>query len=191
MAQALEKYHPPETGIALREYLEHLLNARIIGVEGLISERDRLYGARFEAAGVAVNAALAAQEKAVSAAFLASEKAIIKAEDAQREYNVRSNEFRGQLDDQAKMLMPRAETMTMFRAMEERLESMRIFFNSQIENQRLSFEKAVELTKIDIMSLRESRSEVQGSHTSTREILSYVIASISILIALSSVFLKH
>jgi hypothetical protein len=35
------------------------------------------------------------------ASFEASEKAIVKAENAQRDYNVRSNEFRGQLDDQA------------------------------------------------------------------------------------------
>jgi hypothetical protein len=71
-----------------------------------------------------VNAALAAQEKAVTAAFLASEKAIVKAEIAQKDYNDRSNEFRGQLDDQAKTLMARTETLTMFKSVDEKIVSV-------------------------------------------------------------------
>src|ERR1700722_3073367 len=73
--------------VSIREYLV-----------SIIEERDRLYDMRFKASETAVNAALAAQEKAVTAAFTASEKAIVKAEDAQKDYNNRSNEFRGQLD---------------------------------------------------------------------------------------------
>jgi hypothetical protein len=101
----------------------------------LMEERDRLYdtrfkasetamNAQFKASETAVNAALAAQEKAVAAAFLASEKAIVKAEDAQRDYNIRSNEFRGQLDDQAKTLMPRMEASTLFKSYEEKLDRL-------------------------------------------------------------------
>jgi formaldehyde-activating enzyme involved in methanogenesis len=71
-------------------------------VERIMDERDRLYEAKFKAAETAVttalssaekavNAALAAQEKQTASSFAASEKAIVKAEEAQREYNIRSN----------------------------------------------------------------------------------------------------
>lgn len=137
--------------VHLREYIERIMD-----------ERDRLYDARFRAAETAVSAALAAQEKAVGAAlaaqekqtsssFIASEKAIVKAEDAQRDYNQRSNEFRGQLDDQAKMLMPRNEANTMFGAMEEKLRALASAHAARID-----------ATQNDVASLRESRSAVGG-----------------------------
>jgi len=74
--------------------------SRIAHIESILAERHRMYEHRFDASEEAVKAALSAQEKLMSAAFAASEKAIVKAEEAQRDYNVRSNEFRGQLDDQ-------------------------------------------------------------------------------------------
>src|SRR5580704_17341381 len=127
--------------VSIREYLV-----------SIIEERDRLYDTRFQAAETAVSAALAAQEKSVTAAFSASEKAIVKAEDAQKDYNQRSNEFRGQLDDQAKTLMPRQECSTLFKSYEDKLESTKI-----------AFEKAVYGIQEDIKSLRESRSAGSGA----------------------------
>jgi len=84
-----------------------------------LDERHALYMTKFDSSEKAVGAALAAQEKLVSAAFESSEKAIVKAEEAQRAYNERSNEFRGQLDDQAKMLIPRAEAIQRFDALDK------------------------------------------------------------------------
>ncbi len=95
--------------VGLREFLERLLD-----------ERDRQYDARFRAADLAMQAAVSAQREAVALAFVANEKAIVKSEEAQRAYNERSNEFRGQLDDQAKMLMPRSEATALIRSMEEK-----------------------------------------------------------------------
>jgi len=106
----------------------------------IVDERDRRYEARF----VAI-------EEAVSVRFAASEKAISKAEDAQREYNVRSNEFRGQLDDQAKTLMPRPETMTMFKAIDEKIAA------ADLDRQRKH-----EVLTNEIAKLRESRSNLDG-----------------------------
>jgi hypothetical protein len=77
----------------------------------LVDERDRRYTEKFDAQEKATALALAYQKEAVTNAFTASEKAIVKAEEAQKAYNERSNEFRGQLDDQAKMLMPRTEAI--------------------------------------------------------------------------------
>jgi hypothetical protein len=122
----------------------------------IMDERDRLYDTRFRAAEIAVSAALAAQEKSTATAFLASEKAVLKAEDAQKDYNQRSNEFRGQLDDQAKTLMPRLEAQAAFKSMEEKLEGLKITAQTDIERLR-----------VDIQSLRESRSEGAGKGTGT------------------------
>jgi hypothetical protein len=106
---------------AYREHVSLVLTDMRDFMQRVLDERDRQYDARFRAAEIAVMAAFAAQKDSVANAFLASEKAIIKAEEAQREYNVRSNEFRGQLDDQAKMLMPRSEVTALIRSIEDKL----------------------------------------------------------------------
>lgn len=105
--------------------LKELINEKIASLRDKVEERDRLYSAQFKASETAVSAALSAQKESTGSAFTASEKAIVKAEDAQREYNVRSNEFRGQLDDQAKTLMPRTEAAAMFKASEDKLEDLK------------------------------------------------------------------
>ncbi len=129
--------------ISIRDYLEQLIN-----------ERDRLYDIRFRAAETAVTAALSAQEKATASAFSASEKAVLKAEDAQKDYNQRSNEFRGQLDDQAKTLMPRAEVQQIMKSVEEKLDGL-----------KATHEKDVDILRTEIAGLRESRSLVVGKDT--------------------------
>jgi hypothetical protein len=169
----------PMPDIPMREFLERI-----------IDERDRLYDSRFRAAEIAVNAALAAQQKAVAEAFLASEKAIIKAEEAQKEYNARSNEFRGQLDDQAKLLMQRSEALGLFSASDNKLETMRLFFDSKLESQRLAFEKNNENLVKEIGDLRESRSEIGGMKTGSREIIAYLIAAAGLALALVFHFVK-
>lgn len=57
----------------------------------------------------------------VSIQFTEKGRAIDKAESAQKDYNARSNEFRGQLDDQAKTLMPRIEALGKFEDVNQRL----------------------------------------------------------------------
>jgi hypothetical protein len=106
----------------------------------LFKERHRLYMSMFHESKVAVDKALTAQKEMTSVIFAASEKAVTKAEDAQREYNIRSNEFRGQLDDQAKKLMPREEARVLISNLDSKIEAL----------------------KKEIDSLRESRSELGG-----------------------------
>jgi hypothetical protein len=148
----------PELFASIREYLERI-----------IDERDRLYDVRFKAAETAVSAALLAQEKQTSAAFLASEKAIVKAEDAQREYNVRSNEFRGQLDDQAKLLMPRTEASVATRALDDKLGIM-----------KGEFERRLDVIAKEIAGLRESRSEIGGKAAGSHALFGYIVAGVSL-----------
>jgi hypothetical protein len=118
--------------------LHRHIRSQLASIRELMDERDRLYLTNFKASEVAVAAALAGSEKAVAAAFLASEKAVLKAEQAQKEYNERSNEFRGQLDDQAKMLMPRAEADSRFTSVEEKISAMQKSFDDQIQGLRRS-----------------------------------------------------
>ena len=106
----------------------------------LMNERDRRYEDRFKAQEAAVAAALVSQERMTTNAFASSEKAIQKAETSQTIYNERSNEFRGQLADQAKTLIPRTEAENHFRGYDEKLEDL----------------------KRSIADLRESRSSSAG-----------------------------
>lgn len=137
--------------VSIREFLQTL-----------IDERDRLYDMRFKASETAVNAALAAQEKSVAAAFQASEKAIVKAEDAQKDYNTRSNEFRGQLDDQAKTLMPRLESQTVYRAFEDKLESLKVSLEKSVSTYQKEIGDLRASMQKEITDLRESRSAGAG-----------------------------
>jgi hypothetical protein len=171
-----------------REFLERVIEERdrtysdrVKAIEKLIDERDRLYDSRFKAAEVAVSAALSSQEKAVNAAFLASEKAIVKAEAAQNDYNVRSNEFRGQLSDQATTLMPRPETLSMFKAtdekvasvqnvLESKLTAIQINAKNELEAMRSAFDKSLDGFAKEIASLRESRSEGGGRDLARKDL---------------------
>jgi hypothetical protein len=160
----------------LIEDRNELYESRFKSVQVVIDERDRLYLSNFKAAETAVSAALAAAEKAVNAAFMASEKAVLKAEQAQKEYNERSNEFRGQLDDQAKTLMPRPETLTMFRALEEKLiavqtvadarfASQQASSKSELDSAKSNFQKSVDGIESQVASLREFRGGSDGRNS--------------------------
>jgi hypothetical protein len=164
-------------------------------LERVMDERDRLYDTRFKAAETAVAAALAAQEKAVGAAlaaqekqtassFLASEKAIVKAEDAQREYNVRSNEFRGQLDDQAKTLMPRPEATTMFKALEDKTYGVKGELDRRLDAQSVDSEKKFDGIAKELAGLRESRSLVDGHRLGADGLWGYILGGAGLLFGL-------
>lgn len=153
------------TLVGVREFFQLWLER----LEAFYGERDRRYEDRFRAieggtaekfraAEVAVAAALAAQEKAVNAAFLASEKAIVKAEGAQSDYNERSNEFRGQLDDQAKTLISKDEAITRFVVGEQRLEDAKGAIGVQLDD-----------IKRQLGSLRETRSGAEAVHVQERD----------------------
>jgi len=164
----------------------------------VMDERDRLYSTQFKTSETAVLTAMTAAEKAVNAAFLASEKAIVKAEDAQREYNIRSNEFRGQLDDQAKTLMPRPETMTIVKGLEDKIAVMQTNFDNRMEAQRVSNEKVFENFTKEIAGLRESRSGLQGQGagqqaavTDQRANIATIVGLVLVVLAILGYFATH
>lgn len=96
--------------------------AKLETIEKVAEERNRRYEDKFRGSDTAVAAALAASKELTSAAFASSEKAIIKAEEAQRESNAKSNEFRGQLSDQASTFMPRLEAESRINALAEKVD---------------------------------------------------------------------
>jgi hypothetical protein len=138
-------------------------------VQAALVAQDKATTAAFAAAEKAVNAALAAQEKATAAAFQASEKAITKAEDAQRAYNVVSEEFRGQLAEQVKPLMTRTEG----NALEDKFE-----------DKALALAKVDDVLRGDISSLRESRSENFGSGVTEERVREQRNSNLAIIVAI-------
>ena len=165
MKQARDDNGESWTLDTLHEHLVSMIEAS----DRLMVERDRMYDMRFRTAETAVNAALVAQDKQTSSSFLASEKAVLKAEEAQREYNVRSNEFRGQLDDQAKMLMPRAEVAALLKAMEEKIISVKNELETRINGYATSGDKNYQDVRKDIQILREYRSQATGAISGVKE----------------------
>lgn len=161
--------------------LRELMQTRFQAIEILNGERDRRYEQRFATAETAVSAALAAQEKAVNAAFLASEKAIIKAEDAQKENNSKTNEFRGQLSDQAATLMPRAETETRFKSVEEKIEDVKTSLFKKIEDEAAARIGMATDNRNAINDLRISRSQVEGRSLGTAAVIAYIISAVTVV----------
>jgi len=103
--------------------LRTLMNARLGAFEKLMDERNDWYGERDKDRQISVDKALTAAKELSSQASTASKEAVTKNETAQHEYNLRSNEFRGQLDDQAKRLIARTEVEALLKAMQERFEA--------------------------------------------------------------------
>lgn len=200
------------TGVAptvtLREFVEKYvderqkyIDARILAVESAMKEAfiasEKAVAAAFAASEKATQAALAAAEKAVSAAFAASEKAVLKAEDAQKDYNNRSNEFRGQLDDQAKMLMPRTETMALFKNSDAVIAAIRNEYDVRLEAMKQEFSQQHTTALKDLQGLRESRSEHEGKGAGSEAMRAMIIAGIGVMatilsiIALAAAFFKR
>jgi len=134
------------------------LSIQIDGLRQIIDERHQLYEERSTAAKEAVQAALVAQEKLVNAAFAASKEAILKAEESQKGVNERSNEFRGQLADQAGTLMPRKEAEASMSDLRDRLDRA-----------YASHTSALEVVRAEVSSLKESRSEGSGRLTQQQQ----------------------
>ena len=101
--------------------MRQLYNAKIESLKIVIDERDKLYSERDKSSHTAVDAALTAVKDQTASAFAANKESVSKYETAQHEYNVRTNEFRGQLEDQAKRLIPRAEVETIVKNLEEKI----------------------------------------------------------------------
>lgn len=113
---------------SLKEYMEtriRELERANDSLREINDERDRLYKERDDSRRTAVDAALTAVKEQTKASFEASEKAIVKAEEAQKSYNQSHNDLARKMDDQNKATMPRSETESRFRGVEEKVNEIR------------------------------------------------------------------
>jgi hypothetical protein len=153
-----DRAHPSGWTVdTLKEYFRSELQA----LTDKMNERDRFYLGQ-----------IAEQKNLNANSFASSEKAIEKAETAQKEYNARSNEFRGQLDDQAKTLMARTEVLAMLKAANDK---------SDVSNNAL--DRRIDKVDAEIVALREFRSEGGGKDKAQRDNLQQRNWSIGILVA--------
>ena len=86
---------------------------------------------RFLAQEKAVTTALASQEKAVTAALAAADRAVSKAETASEKRFEGVNEFRASLNDQSRLLMPRAEAEQRAASMAEKIDVLTARVNAR------------------------------------------------------------
>jgi hypothetical protein len=108
-----------------------------------------------------------AQEEAVNAALAAADRAVAKAESAADKRFESVNEFRASLNDQARMLMPRAEAEQLQRTLNEKLDAQN--------------------AKVDALTVRVSANEDRGKGVSATWIL--LIALIGVLTSVGSLLL--
>lgn len=156
--------------------LKELLETKVHSLRDILSERDQRYKERIEALERHFTAAMLAQEKFNAASVTAGKEAVDKAEEAQKEVNIRTNEFRGQLGDQAATLMPRKET-------EAEVNSLRLLIETNERSYRDLLNREMQSIQTDIKSLRESRSAVLGKSEGTDKIYAYMFAAIGWIIA--------
>lgn len=138
------------------------LAALVKGFIETMTERDRRYEDKFTSLTDGQKTALATLEKQTTLAFDASEKAIVKSENAQAQYNVRSNEFRQALDDANKHMMPRPESEQLHRTAQEAMNRFRDETTKSIEQARTEARTASETLSKEIANLREYRSQLAG-----------------------------
>lgn len=101
-----------EEVVPLREYVDRIL-----------AEKDLRDQQRYDAQMRAIDAALAAADRAVQAALASAEKAVNKAETANEKRFESVNEFRGQLNDQAKTFLPRSEYTVQHEALGDKVNA--------------------------------------------------------------------
>jgi hypothetical protein len=158
----------PDT-VSLREHLESKIQAVI---QSIVDFKSAIYS-KFDA----VYAKFDAVEKQTKIAFDASEKAREKAEIAQQGRNEMTNEFRGQLSDQAATLMPRKEVEGLINATNEKIESRFISLREEFGGRFDRIEQA--------NATEKSRGDIgQGSSQGKESYTSRIITIISVLIAL-------
>lgn len=144
----------------------------------LMDERDKWYERRWAAQQNALEIAARAQEKFHATVLALNQEAIAKSENAQKEYNMRSNEFRGQLDDQAKTLMPRSESIGLHQATRERLDQLR-------DESRI----LVEGLRKELVVLKESSSQFMGQKEGRSDFSVPLLLTITSVVVGLAVFL--
>jgi ElaB/YqjD/DUF883 family membrane-anchored ribosome-binding protein len=167
----------------------------IEGLEHLLEERDKRYEQRFNAQETAVSAAFVAQKELNRVVQDSAKEAVVKAENAQTEYNKRSNEFRGALDDQAKVMartmILRVEYEGNHKALLERMEFGESKLAEKVEGVESKLAEKVEGVKRELALLHEARIaqeartlEKTETHTESKWTTQMVFVVVGLLLSL-------
>jgi hypothetical protein len=145
---------------------------------------------RHTAQSMATAAALAAQTRAVDAALLAAEKAVNKAEAASERRFEAVNEFRGQLADQAKTFLPRAEYTVQHQALDEKLGAAVETLSARIEANTKQINDAMlglGVSRADELARRGVRNETRAqANWSTGQLVTVGAALLAAALAVVS-----
>lgn len=114
-----ETFESKWTFESLFEYFNSTINANEERTLEAFNVRDKNIVTALAAQKSAIDAALAAQKSAIEAALTAQERAVLKAENATEKRFEGVNEFRGQLADMIRTLMPRAESELRFGSLDK------------------------------------------------------------------------
>jgi hypothetical protein len=148
----------------------HCVGQRARGTIASLSTSTGTYiAAGFAMHNTAMKTAFDAADKAVQAALAAAEKAASKAESAAGERFKATNEFRGQLADQAATLISRVEHAASYQAVADKIDAL----TERVSNLELRL-----TSRLD-----QSTGRQEGARAS----YSLLLAGVSILIALGSV----
>ena len=153
--------------------LRNLMNAKLTSFEKLMDERNDWYGERDKDRQISVDKALTAAKELSNQASTASKEAITKNETAQHEYNLRSNEFRGQLDDQAKRLIARTEVEALLKAIQERFEAA-----------ARNLQEKIDMNDREIRAVRENVGTGSGKSQGAEAMWGKVVEVVKLAIAL-------
>lgn len=139
--------------------LKELMAEKFDAMQKVIDERDRLYKERSEQNTKFSDLGIQTITHQMQDAFIASSRAVDKAELAQKEYNVRSNEFRAALDDAQKDMLSRPEAKAEFDRTGERFD--------QIQK--------------EILILRDFQNKSQGKSTGMSSVAAIIISCIGVI----------
>lgn len=168
----------------LRESMQRQVDDLRVMLDERYVTQVKAVDAAFLAQQTAMQAALAAAETAVDKALLAAKEAVNKAEVAADKRFEATNEFRGQLNDMVVTLLPRAEAMTRFSALDEKIESKTKALTDAVadmatrSNERAS---SVDRRLDDSAGQRRGASE---THAEQKREQSTMIALASVVVAL-------
>ena len=161
----------------------------LIDIEKFLEERDRRYDERFDAIERARESAFASQKQLTDAAFSASQKAVDKAEQAQKEYNARSNEFRDALNDANKNNIGRDEYHSGHQSLIDRLDADAIRLQEKFDDIKKSIED-LKISKANVSGKSEQSKADNAVLYSTVSLIGTLIAIIAVIITLAKSFIK-
>jgi hypothetical protein len=163
--------------------MEQFFAQWLTDLEKLLVERDRRYEEKFIAIEHAREAAFASQKQLTDAAFASAQKAVDKAEEAQKEYNIRSNEFRQALDDANKGNIPRPEYQAGHKTLIDRVDAEGIRVQEKFEEMKKSIDD-LRISKANIGGKAEQSKADSALGFSVASLIGTLVAIIAVVITL-------